>query len=227
MVGDRNRQVTRLSSPDAVRSEDNMSLSVQVNMGGASRSRGTPARSRASSREPSPSIVPGPPSRVQTANNSQSSAAATQDQPSTEEILIGLITPTDTNVNANTLADALKDLKRRRDGDSDDEPCPKRDRLGDELEEMHAAALLDTNCTNADTPAASGVEGVSASPKPHSSDRAACSATSTAIPLRPRQGNEATAPAAAAASNQEYRISESEILGDEDSKGAKPANLGS
>jgi hypothetical protein len=141
-----------------------------------------------------------------------------------------LITPTDTNPNANTLADALKDLKRRHDGDFVDEPRPKRDRLGDELEEMHAT-LLDTSCTNADAPATSGVEGVSPSPRPESSDRAAYSETATAIPLRPRQGNEATTPAvaaaAAAATEQESRISESGVLGDEDSKGAKPGSLGS
>ncbi|KAK0627227.1 hypothetical protein B0T14DRAFT_512175 [Immersiella caudata] len=167
--------------------------------------------------------MPGPPSRVQTANNSQSSAPASQDQPSTEEILIGLITPTDTNSNAKILADAVKELKRRHDGDSLDEPRPKRDRLGDELEEMHAT-LLDTSRSNARTATTSGVKGANPSPRPDSSDRAA---GSTAIPLRPRQDSEASATAAAAVTEQEFRTSRSKVVADEDSKSEKSGSLGS
>ncbi|KAK0643632.1 hypothetical protein B0T16DRAFT_392126 [Cercophora newfieldiana] len=219
---DQNRHTGRLQLPGAARSEDNASLSVQVNLDAASsRSRGTAAVSRSSSRDPSPSVVPGPPSRVQTADNSQTSTVS-QDKLSAEDFLIGLTTPTDTNASANTLADAWKDLKRRHDGDSGDERRPKRDKLGDELEEMHAT-LLSTSRTNTAIALSSGVKRAGAPDIPDSTDRATGSETTSTIPLRPRQESEATAAtaaaAAAAAAAVTRRIAKPKRVGDEQTRG--------
>jgi len=178
-----------------------------------SRTRGTPVPSRSSSRDRSPSIVPGPPSRVPTTDNSQSSAIS-QDRPPAEHFLRGLIAPTDAT---NVFADASQILKRHHDGESADEPRPKRDKLGDELEKMHAT-LLNASSPSTEVAVESGVEDVRAPRRPDTSDQTADSESFPAIALRggpPRQDNEATpaAEAAEAAAAHESRIAEPKVLG--------------
>ncbi|KAK3353099.1 hypothetical protein B0T25DRAFT_568331 [Lasiosphaeria hispida] len=115
--------LARLSSPDAAHSEANSS--VQVHLDAESNRAVVPPASRSASRRRSP---PG---------HSQSSVASLhQERPAAEDMLRDLIVITDSSNNA--ISDALQSLKRTHDGDSPDEPRPKRDRLEEELDRISA-----------------------------------------------------------------------------------------
>ena len=108
-------------------------------------------------------------------------------------MLIDLITPTETSNKG--LTDALHGLKRHHDGESHDEPRSKRDKLGDELEELHATFL--GGKPGSEDAAVSGVEDGKGSGKPDDHARAGPgkpSKPTAAIPLRggpPRQASRA------------------------------------
>ncbi|KAK0751154.1 hypothetical protein B0T18DRAFT_387317 [Schizothecium vesticola] len=145
MVGSTNPKTDRLSIPDRSRPDagnQEDALSVQVNVDGTS-NRGLSVPPAKSPLPASPSTKAAePPSRIQTTNNSQNSTFSSQ-QPSAEHFLRDLITPTESASDA--LSDALRRLKRPHEGEDEDEPLAKRDRLGDglkdELEELHAMAV--------------------------------------------------------------------------------------
>ncbi|KAK0715730.1 hypothetical protein B0H67DRAFT_554198 [Lasiosphaeris hirsuta] len=116
--------LARLSSPDAAQSEANSS--VQVHLDAEGNRAGGPPASRSASRRRSP---PG--------HSQSSTASSQQERPSAEDMLRDLIVTTDSSNNA--IGDALlQSLKRTHDGDSPDEPRPKRDKLEEELDRLSA-----------------------------------------------------------------------------------------
>ena len=84
---------------------------------------------------------------MQTAHNSQNSAVSLSQQPSAEHFLRDLISPAESH--SDGLPGALRRPKRSHDGEAEDEPPAKRDRLnddlGDELEALHAMAVAAGN----------------------------------------------------------------------------------
>lgn len=127
-----------------------------------------------------------------------------------------LITPTDSMNNA--LLEALQGVKRPRDGESDDEPQPKRDKLFDELTELEEELQKTSGSATTAAPAASAASAVHVGRSVHASRgsdvgvRTPVNARPMAIPFRgtsghtPRQGGRAVAasatPAATAARGQ-------------------------
>ncbi|KAM7189697.1 hypothetical protein V8F20_010037 [Naviculisporaceae sp. PSN 640] len=136
---------------DGAMSEANSSVQVHPD----SRSTRGPSTSRthrSQSRRRSPSRNPDPESTRQPAPNSQSQSSTFSSQPvpenlPQEDVLIDLIVPTEPSLSA--VDDPFHGLKRPHDGESAGEPSPKRDKLGEELEQMMADAKKE------DQPAAS------------------------------------------------------------------------
>ncbi|KAK5660308.1 hypothetical protein OQA88_12848 [Cercophora sp. LCS_1] len=229
MRGDTNQDIAEVSSPDPARSEDN--LSVQVNM--SNRGRSAARTLRLTSRTPSPSpwrTTPGPPSRSQTTDNSQSSAVSSQqDRAPAEHILGDLIARTDSSDNA--LADAHQGgVKRSREGESEeDEPRPKRDKLLDELAELEEELLGSSTSSNSGVADASGAHQqvqVSRAAADTGQPRTAANGLSSTIPIRsstrgrpPRQAHGVEAAGAAnAATRQGDATTDTKMLGNDGSE---------
>lgn len=86
--------------------------------------------------------------------NSQSSGfSSVHEHLPQEDVLIDLITATESS--RNSLDELLHGLKRPHDGESTGEPSPKRDRLGEELEQM-AGEATDENQAAPNTDAMTG-----------------------------------------------------------------------
>ncbi|KAK1759386.1 hypothetical protein QBC47DRAFT_104508 [Echria macrotheca] len=218
MSNGRRRDVSRPPSSDSEKSEDN--ISVQVNLDASSNRGRFVRRSRRSSRSCSRSKTPGALSRVQTTDNSQSSASSSQNdrrpaEPA-EHVLRDLIESTGSSNDA--LVDILQNLKRPRDGESDDAPQPKRDKLFNELLEMEGTFGEGT----------SGIATLAASAAARArgtdiGNHTTAGQLPTAIPIRstrrqqpPRQARAATAAPAATAQNGRPGTSESTIVGEDD-----------
>ncbi|KAK3390374.1 hypothetical protein B0H63DRAFT_112639 [Podospora didyma] len=143
MPGDPERHIPRLSSPDGARSEANSSVQVHLDVM-SNRGRNGALQPGSASRGPSLSRTPEP---RQTASDSQSSSITSAlERAPAEDVLIDLITPTEPSGGNpffnNALGGARQGVKRAYDDGSEDgdERQPKRDRLGEELEELERMA---------------------------------------------------------------------------------------
>ncbi|KAM7202892.1 hypothetical protein V8F33_002550 [Rhypophila sp. PSN 637] len=134
-----------LNLEDGAASEANSSIQVHLDsrsVRGLSTSRTHRSRSR---RRRSPSRNPDhPETMLQPSGNSQSQSSGLSSQPihdtplPQEDLLIDLISPTEPG--SSSVDDLFHGLKRPHDGETTGEPSPKRDKLGEELEQMMADA---------------------------------------------------------------------------------------
>ena len=96
----------------------------------------TGAPSRSPSRAPEPSLA-----RQATANSLatflSSQSSSQNDRPPAEDLLRDLIAVTESSSNATS--NAAHGVKRPHDDEAADEPLPKRDKLGEELDQMFAS----------------------------------------------------------------------------------------
>ncbi|KAL2023410.1 hypothetical protein VTK56DRAFT_2767 [Thermocarpiscus australiensis] len=138
MANDLPQNIPRLPSPEPATSEGNSSIQVHLDAS-SNRARSTRPPSRSPSRAPEPSLT-----RRATAGSlssflsSQPSSQPSQTDPApAEDVLRDLITVTE--LSSNAMVDILHGMKRPHDDEVADGPPAKRDKLGEELEEMSAS----------------------------------------------------------------------------------------
>ncbi|KAL2133905.1 hypothetical protein VTI74DRAFT_1470 [Chaetomium olivicolor] len=159
MANDTSRDTLGLPSPDTATSEGNSSVHVNFDAW-SNRGRSIDSRSHSPSRRLSPSRVREPSLARQATTNSLSSLLSSQgsshrsqsDRPAAEDVLRDLIAVTESGSNATTAA--LHGVKRPHDDEASDEPCPKRDKLGEELDRMVALPPATTSLPASTAPSA-------------------------------------------------------------------------
>ncbi|KAK4109851.1 hypothetical protein N656DRAFT_800436 [Canariomyces notabilis] len=147
MANDLPKDLPRISSPDRATSEANSSTRVHLDAR-SNRDRSIVARYRSPSRRPSPSRIPEQSlARQATANSlspfyssqSSSSQPSQNDRAPAEDVLRDLVIAV-TEPGGNSSSDVLfHGIKRPHDDEVADEPLAKRDRLGEELDELAAS----------------------------------------------------------------------------------------
>ncbi|KAL2158979.1 hypothetical protein VTH06DRAFT_3009 [Thermothelomyces fergusii] len=139
------RDASGPSSLDAAVSEGHSSVLVNLDIL-SRRGRSIGSRSQSSSVRPSPSRGPEGSLTHQATSGSVSSSVSSQSSPqpsqgdptAPEDVLRGLLAESSEPDSAVSGAAALHGVKRPHDEETADEPLPKRDRLGEELERMSA-----------------------------------------------------------------------------------------
>jgi hypothetical protein len=219
MANDLPKDLPRISSPDRATSEANSSTRVHLDArsnryaGGPSRyltdfltrtlrDRSIAARSRSPSRRPSPSRIPEQSlARQATANSlspfyssqSSSSQPSQNDRAPAEDVLRDLVIAV-TEPGGNSSSDVLfHGIKRPHDDEVADEPLAKRDRLGEELDELAAShrEASSTTVSPASPATLSWVNANQARPSPHepassnTTDQSVTVGVRTTLPVRP------------------------------------------